>query len=145
MGILLSIPIGITYNLLVGKLSEILTKNDIMRDKIQKNLIIQIISGVVALILAFFVFGRNKLENNIVKYGLLIGGCILLFYSFVGNWNIIEDRTKLFTFAGIFIFLILYSYRSIGSSLSKSLSKNKTTEHSQNNNRVSTTEIIYDD
>jgi branched-subunit amino acid transport protein AzlD len=115
MGIFLSVPIAIIYNLFVSKISEMLTKDDQMKEKVQKNLMIQIVGGIVALVLAFMVFGKNKFKNLIVKYGLILGGGILLIYSLVCNWDVIADHTKLIAIGGALILLILYSYKSINS------------------------------
>lgn len=111
MGILLSIPIGIIYNLMISKMGNMLTKDLGQRDKIQKKLIIEIIGGILALALAFLIFGSKKFGNNIVKFGLIFGGGLLLFYSTVSNWDTIEDGTKLFTLFGLMIFIIIYSYK----------------------------------
>jgi hypothetical protein len=113
MGILLSIPIAIIYNLLVSKVSAMITKDDVMKEKIQKNIIIDIVFGIVALVLAYYVFGKSRLKNGIVKYGLALGGIILLIYSMICNWDSIEDQTKLFVIGGSLLFMILYSYKII--------------------------------
>jgi hypothetical protein len=113
MGIILSLPIGIIYNLLISKMSNMLTKECGQKDKIQRNLIIEIIGGIVALIIAYWVFGSEKFYNKIVKYGLIFGGGLLLFYSTFCNWDTIEDGTKLFTLFSIMIFLIIYSYKYV--------------------------------
>jgi hypothetical protein len=115
MGLILSIPIGIIYNLLISKLGTMVTQNSEYKDKIQKNLIIEIIGGIVALTFAFYIFGTGrKFENKIVKYGLTFGGALLLLYSVIYNWDTVEDGTKLFTLFGIMIFIIIYSYKYIG-------------------------------
>jgi hypothetical protein len=111
MGILLSIPIGIIYNLMISKLGNMLTKNLAQKEKIQKNLIIEIIGGIVALAIAFLIFGSKKFENKIVKWGMIFGGSLLLFYSTISNWDTIEDGTKLFSLLGAMIFIIIYSYK----------------------------------
>jgi hypothetical protein len=113
MGILLSIPIGIIYNLMISKLGNMLTKDLGQKERTQKNLIVEIIGGIVALVLAYWVFGSKKFENKIVKWGLIFGGGLLLFYSTISNWDIIEDGTKLFTLLSVMIFMIIYSYKYI--------------------------------
>lgn len=119
MGILLSIPIGIIYNLMISKLGNMITKDFGQKDRLQKNLIIEIIGGIVALILAFWVFGSKKFENNIVKWGLIFGGGLLLVYSTICNWDTIEDGTKLFSLLGVMIFMIIYSYKYTNNKKSK--------------------------
>jgi hypothetical protein len=113
MGVFLSIPIAIIYNLFTSKMAEIFTKDYQMKEKVQKTLIIQIISGITALVLAFMVFGKERFKNLIVKYGLLLGGGILLGYSLFCNWDIIEDNTKLIAIGCLLVALVLYSYKII--------------------------------
>ena len=114
MGILLSIPIAIIYNLFISKLAEMMTKNDVLSDKIQKNIIIEIIAGIAAIVLAYTIFNKTKLKNTIVKYGLLLGGIILLIYSMVCNWDSVADVTKLCVIGGALLFIVLYSYGKLG-------------------------------
>lgn len=113
MGLLLSIPIGLFYNLVISKISNIITKDSSQKDKLQQSLVINIIGGIFAIVMAYFIFGSKKMENNIAKYGLLFGGAILLFYSVICNWDNIEDGTKLFALFGIMIYIILHSYKYI--------------------------------
>lgn len=113
MGIFLSIPIAFIYNWLVSKISDMITKDDVMKDKVHKNLIISMVAGIVALIIGFIIFGSKRFENNIAKYGFILGGVILLVYSLVCNWDQVEDQTKLFLIGGILLTIILYSYKSI--------------------------------
>lgn len=111
MTLLLSIPIGIMYNLIISKSGHLLTENSVYKDKIQNNLIIEILGGVVAFAIAFLIFGNKKYENKTAKYGLIFGGIILLFSSIICNWDIIEDATKLFSMIGVMCLMILYSYK----------------------------------
>lgn len=124
MGIILSIPIGLIYNLIVSKIGNMLTKDTIYADKIRKNLIIEIIGGIVALALAFYVFGTEYFDNRIVKYGLIFGGFLLLVYSLIYNWDEIDDCIKLFLFLSAFTGTIIYSYRFIKNK-NKNIKKNK--------------------
>lgn len=113
MGIILSIPIGIIYNLIISKIGNMMTKDTIYADKIKKNLIVEIIGGIVALALAFYVFGTDYFDNKIVKYGLIFGGILLLIYSLIYNWDEIDDYIKLFLFLSVFSGTIIYSYKFI--------------------------------
>lgn len=100
------------YNLSVNKTSEIINKNSSYNNKIQNNLIIEIIGGIVAIAIAFLLFGENSyFKNKIVKYGLLIGAGLLLFHGLFCNWNALEDSTKLFIFVGLLLFMIMYTYK----------------------------------
>jgi hypothetical protein len=131
IGLLLSVPIGIIYNLMISKLSNMITEDFSLKNKIKTDLLISIIAGVVALVLAFYVFGNEKLENKIVKYGLAFGGGILLVYSTICNWDSLEDMTKLFFLFSIMIATILYSYKYV-----KSNKKNKQESKENNDDKV---------
>jgi len=111
MSILIAIPICIIYNLIVMKLSNIITKDLGKNTKIQTDLFIQVIGGMLALIFAFFIFGSKTFENIIVKWGLIFGGSSLLIYSLICNWDIIGDNIKLFTLFSVMISLIICSYK----------------------------------
>lgn len=110
MGIFLSVPIALIYNWMVSKISDMITKDDDMKDKVQKNIIISLVAGIVALIIGFMVFGSKRFQNTIAKYGFILGGAILLIYSLICNWDSIEDQTKLFFIGGALIFIIVYTY-----------------------------------
>ena len=110
MGIILSIPIGIIYNLIISKIGNMITDNLSCKDKIKKNLIIEIIGGIVALALAYYVFSSGMFGNKIVKWGLIFGGVILLVYSLIYNWDEIDDYIKLFIFFISFFGITFYSY-----------------------------------
>lgn len=113
MGLVLSIPIAIIYNLMINKLSNMITNNYAQKNKIQKDLIISIICGILGIAIGYYVFGNEKIENKIVKYGLMLGGTILLVYSSIYNWNTLEDITKLIFLLGILVFIIFFSYNYV--------------------------------
>lgn len=113
MGILLSIPIGIIYNLIISKIGNMITDNLPCKDKIKKNLVIEIIGGIVALALAYYVFGSKTFDNKIVRWGLIFGGVMLLVYSLIYNWDEIDDYIKLFIFFSLFFGITFYSYNYI--------------------------------
>ena len=43
----------------------------------------------------------------------MLGGSILIMYSSLYNWNILEDLTKLLFLSGTLIFIIFFSYNYI--------------------------------
>jgi hypothetical protein len=110
MGLIISIPIAIIYNLMISKLSNMITKDYGQKERIQRDLLISIICGILGIAIGYYVFGSEKMENKIVKYGLMLGGSILLVYSAVYNWNTLEDLTKLLFLLGTLIFIIMFSY-----------------------------------
>jgi len=112
MDIVIALLIGIIYNFLVHKIGEIMNGNLEYKDKIQRNLILTFIGGIVALILAVIVFGANKkYKNRSVRYGLYIGGSILLFYTLLYNWNVLGNDTKLSIMVASLLGLLWYSYK----------------------------------
>lgn len=133
MSVLLSIPIAILYNLLVGKSIEIITKDYQMKEKTQINIVMQFIAGILAIALAFIIFGgNNKAKNLIAKYGLIFGGSVLLIYSTFYNWHVIDDMTKLIFFGLLFVIVIGYSYKKINNT-NKKQKQNQIYDKKQNN------------
>ena len=108
--ILLAIPIGIIYNILFHKLSEIMTDDLEYNDKIQKKLIIAFIGGILGLVIALKVFGIKKHKNRAIKFGLCLGSGLLLFFSIFNNWGMLANDIKLFMMIVIFVFLLWYAY-----------------------------------
>ena len=134
-GIILAFPIGAIYSLLINKLAEIVTKNDEMKDKVQKSFVIEIFFGLLALVIGYIVFGKGACENRIVKYGIWFGGVILLFYTMVINWEIIQDVTKFGLFCTGFVFLIGIAYQYRKSSNDKQQENRKSSNDKQQANR----------
>jgi hypothetical protein len=113
MSLLLTIPIAIIYNIVVSQAAELATKDIIMKDKIQKVIIIDIIGAIVAFALAYLFFESGKLKNKIIKYGLMLGGLILAGYTILCNWYNIDDTTKIMALGGILLYIMIYSYKYI--------------------------------
>jgi ABC-type uncharacterized transport system permease subunit len=108
---------------MVNKISDMLTKDNTMAEKIQKNIIISLIAGIAALVIGFYVFGNKKIENKIAKYGFVLAGAILLVYSLICNWDAISDATKLIFIGCILVALTVYSYRTIKNKKAKNEKK----------------------
>jgi drug/metabolite transporter (DMT)-like permease len=118
-GMCLAVPIGIIYNLVISKLGNMITKDSIYQERIQKNVLIEIIGSILAFTLAILVFDKSKFQNKIVKTGLMFGGSLLLFYSLICSWDTIEDITKLVAMIGVMILVIIYSYKCINKNSDK--------------------------
>ena len=129
MGILISIPIAIVYNLVISKLSHMITSDYAQKEQIQMDLLISIIGGIAALAIGYYVFGNEKIENKIVKFGLIGGGILLLIYSTVYNWNTLEDLTKLLFLSASLFFIIIVSYKYINSEKRNEKKKEKKIHH----------------
>ena len=112
--IIISIPIGITYNVIIHKTGEIFNNDMNYKDKIQRNLLLSFGGGIFGIIMASVLFGNNsKYKNRAVRFGLYIGSTLLLLHSIGYNWALMENDTKfiimIITLAG----LIWYTYSSI--------------------------------
>lgn len=109
--LLIAIPIGILYNLMVLKFGEITNANVPYKLKMQRNLLLAFGSAALAFFLAQFIFDETKqFGNRAVKYGLWIGMCILLIHVMMYNWHVLENDTKLIIMIITFVILLLYSY-----------------------------------
>lgn len=109
--LMMAIPIGILYNLMVLKLGDISNENVPYKLKMQRNLLLAFGSAALAFFLAHFVFDESKqFGNRAVKYGLWIGMCILLIHVMLYNWHVLENDTKLIIMIITFVILLLYSY-----------------------------------
>lgn len=109
--LLIAIPIGILYNLMVLKFGEISNANVPYKLKMQRNLLLAFGSAALAFFLAQFIFDETKqFGNRAVKYGLWIGMCILLIHVMMYNWHVLENDTKLIIMIITFVILLLYAY-----------------------------------
>lgn len=109
--LLIAVPIGILYNLMVLKFGEIANANVPYKLKMQRNLLLAFGSAALAFFLAQFMFDETKqFGNRAIKYGLWIGMCILLIHVMLYNWHVLENDTKLIIMIITFVILLLYSY-----------------------------------
>lgn len=105
--IILSVSIALLYNLIIGRVEGYVTDNSTYDEKSENVILIEIISGIVALALGYLVFKNN----NTVKYGLMLGGSLLLISGLICNWNRVQNGTKMFFMVSTLIMLILYCYK----------------------------------
>jgi hypothetical protein len=112
--ILIAIPMGILYNLMVIKFGDIMNGSMQYKIKIQRNLLLAFGCAVLAWFLSQYIFGPDcKFENRAIKYGLWLGIFILLVHVILYNWNVLENDTKLIMMMLMFIILMVYSYRYV--------------------------------
>ena len=110
--VLMALPIGIIYNMFISKISDIMTKNDAFKTKVQKELIIMILGAIVAFVVASLIFGETSpAENRATRYGLYFGSVVMLINSILFNWDTFDNDTKLFVVGFILITIITVSYR----------------------------------
>ena len=55
--------------------------------------------GISGFLVGKYIFGSKYFKNNVMKYGLIIGGLILIFMTFILNWE------KFLKFYGIFLMM----------------------------------------
>lgn len=109
--IIISIPIGITYNIIINKLADIVNEKEEYSKKIQRNLMITFTGGVLAIIIGYIIFDKNKhFKNRAIRYGLYTGSIILLTHTLFYNWNILANDTKLLLMALALIILFWLAY-----------------------------------
>lgn len=112
--IIISVPIGITYNIIIHKTGEILNDNKNYKDKIQKNLLLSFGGGMFGIIMASVLFGdKSKYKNRAVRLGLYIGSTLLLIHSIGYNWTLMENDTKIIIMIITLASLIWYTYSSM--------------------------------
>jgi hypothetical protein len=109
--IIIGVPIGIVYNVFFHKVGEIVNNNMEYKKRIQRNLILSFIGGIVGIILAFTFFGKHpKYKNRAVQIGLYFGSSILLAHTLFYNWTTLGNDTKLFMTCTLFVMLLWYAY-----------------------------------
>ena len=109
--IIISIPIGITYNVIIHKIGEIFNNDMSYKDKIQRNLLLSFGGGIFGIIMAYVLFNDNgKYKNRAVMYGLYIGSALLLLHSIGYNWTLMENDTKFIIMITTLVGLIWYTY-----------------------------------
>jgi Ca2+/Na+ antiporter len=123
--IIVAVPIGLLYNLIIHKLCETLNVNLSYSQKIKNNLIIIISFSIIAFTIAYH---TNK--NKSLKYGLYFGASLLFLHSAVYNWHSMNNDTKMIVAFFCLICLIWYSF----SSNNKNNKNNKNNENNENDN-----------
>lgn len=111
--IILSIPFGIIYYFLVDKIVSVSLNDLSYTERYQRSLIYIFVIGLIGLILAFTLFKNNSFfKNGALRYGLIFGSILLIFYSIVSNWYKMDDTTKIIIFSILLGLLIFYYYYS---------------------------------
>ncbi len=109
--ILIAVPIGILYILFINKLNEIVTNDLEYAEKIKKSIMINFVASIVGFILAYKVFGNEKLYNRIIKYALIFGSTLIFINALLYNWPELETDTKAIIFGITLVISILITYK----------------------------------
>jgi hypothetical protein len=109
--------ISMLFILLVTKLAEIISENTDDSDETKINTYVMIIYfiSIMAIIIGYFyldtIKSKNKTQNWILRWGLNIGGVILLIYTIMNYWDYMGDYTKLSFIAYSMFIILFYLYR----------------------------------
>jgi hypothetical protein len=141
---LIAIPIGILYNLMILKFGDITNANVPYKLKMQRNLLLAFASAALAFLLGQFIFDESrKFGNRSIKYGLWLGACILLIHVMLYNWNVLENDSKLIIMIITFVILLLYSYGFYSSDSGDSIDNGENIEenkHVDNDDKLEDTD-----
>jgi ABC-type uncharacterized transport system permease subunit len=111
--IVISLPIGLVYNMLVHNLGEIYNTDLEYNEMIQKNLLVSFGGGLLAFVIAFSVFDSGRYKNRPIKYGLYLGSALLIFHSIGYNWNVLKSDTKFIIMSITLGILVWYAFSSL--------------------------------
>ena len=85
---------------------------DKFADSAQKIFILNFLIGIVLIFLGNTILkNKNKLKNQAVRYGFLLGGSSLMINSIIMNWDHLGDSTRIMLFGLLLFVLIIYSYQ----------------------------------
>jgi hypothetical protein len=119
LNITMSTMIAILYNLFVHHLTSSLFKNNDYEDKINKSIILLLISGTLAVVMSKLLFtpnnSKNKKQKNtyVVSNGLWLGGILLIVTSIFVNWQDLSEDIKLIMIGVTLVSLIYYSKQTL--------------------------------
>ena len=134
--VLLAIPIGACYNILIYKTGEVFNGDSLYKEKFQRNVLLTFGGGLLGSILAYSIFKHGEWKNRPIRYGLYLGSIFLFIDSIGYNWHILENDTKLIIMLLTLIALCFYTYTN-----SK---QNKKRRHvSDYDGRTSTLPAVY--
>ena len=110
---ILALFFGVVYYFLVDKLVYTFVDSMFEFNKYQKILILIFVVGLAGLLISLTFLQNNKyFGNRSVRYGLMLGSAMLIFYSIISNWSKIDDYTKIAVFAILLISIIWFSYNN---------------------------------
>ena len=109
--LLLAVPIGVIYNMIVHESADVFNDKFAYKDKVQRRLLVVFGGGLIGMIVAVFCLS-NSVQNTAIKYGLYVGSLLLLFHSVIYNWQIMQNDTRIIVMVLTLCTLIWYSYSS---------------------------------
>lgn len=110
--IIIGVPIGVIYFILSSMIGEVIYKDIKIDDRQIYISIIMFISALIGLFISYYVLNKNKkYHNDSLKYGLIMGSIVLLFYTLVRNWDITSNEYKLGVFSIIFLIMLWITFK----------------------------------
>jgi hypothetical protein len=107
---IISVPLGILYDIFCQKLSDIVFASYGPEEKYQNSLTLMFLLGILGIIIAQTLITKNGYKYRVTRQGLVIGGIILIIYSSLINWDKMTDYTKLFVIGIAIGALLIYSF-----------------------------------
>jgi hypothetical protein len=101
LNILFFIPLGILFNMIIHNLSDI-----IVVDNIEKKLMFLLIFAVIGILI-----GKFMIDNKTLRYGLYFGCSILLYYTLIMNWDVMDKYAKIILICIIFGYVIKFAIK----------------------------------
>jgi uncharacterized membrane protein YeaQ/YmgE (transglycosylase-associated protein family) len=96
---------------LIFKIVDILYKEEQCREKYQKTATTLFVLGIIGIIISQAIFNKqNSLNNQSIRFGLLGGSIVIIFYSVIKNWDLLDDITKLIIFSILFCVIIGWTF-----------------------------------
>ena len=135
MGLLnltVSTTIAILYNLFIHHLTSILFKNDSYEDKINKSIIMLLISGIGGIVSIKTLFSDDSKSGSsgspgVVENGMWLGGILLILTSIFVNWSDMGDDIKLIMVFISLVALIYYSKKTLENGSNKQIKTSTST------------------
>lgn len=109
--LLLAVPIGVIYNMIIHELATVFNDKFNYKDKVQRSLLMVFGGGLVGLIVAMFCLS-NSVQSTAIKYGLYLGSILLMCHSIIYNWQAMQNDTRIIVMILTLCVLIWYSYSS---------------------------------
>ncbi len=114
LNVTVSTTIAILYNLFVHHLTSIIFKNNVYQDKINRSIILILISGIIGVVMSKLLFkSKKKNRKSVVSNGLWLGGILLIVTSIFVNWQGLSDDIKLLMVGVTLAGLIYYSKHTL--------------------------------
>lgn len=104
---IISLPIGIIYNMIVHEIAELFNEKENYNEKLQKSLLIVFGGGLVG-----FLIGHVLSTNRSLKFGMYLGSLLLIAHVVMYNWETMRNDTRIIVMMLSLVVLVWYSYKN---------------------------------